>query len=121
MLSAAKLLSATLLLVALTDARAGPVATCEPIDARVRLEGPVLTIAQVEEIGIRYAARNPKAPQVPFAYGNDRWLQLKALYRPGDVIRAYAQSWKPGDRPFAEGYALIRGKCVLGIITTHLA
>ncbi|WP_242628770.1 hypothetical protein [Xanthomonas oryzae] len=97
---------------------AAPAATCQESD-NLRFDGLPLSSVQMEEIGLRYAAKNIKAPQVPFAYGNKDWLWLKEQYRPGDYFLAYEQLWPASGKPFASGYALVRGKCVLGVLSTR--
>ena len=114
-----KVASLLALLVLAPCARAEP--HCDPIDDSVRLSGPNLSLTQLEQIGLAYAAKNPKAPQVPWAYGNKNWLLLRSLYQPGDQIRAYEQLWRPSHQPFAWGYALIRGQCVLGALITRFS
>ncbi|MCS3748214.1 hypothetical protein FHY18_003847 [Xanthomonas arboricola] len=90
--------------------------TCQESD-NLRLDGLPLSIVQMEEIGLKYAATSTKAPQVPFAYGNKDWLWLKKQYRSGDYFVAYEQLWPASGKPFAWGYALVRGKCVLGVLS----
>jgi hypothetical protein len=94
---------------------------CERVGHNNRLSGTALSLRELEQIGLRYAADNPRAPQVPFAYGNKSWLQLKSLYREGDRIYAYEQLWPPSGKPFSWGYALVRGSCILGVIGTRVA
>ncbi len=94
---------------------------CDPIDETIRLPGPNLSLAELERIGLARARTNPAAPQVTWAYGHDDWLLLKAMYRPGDQIRAYEQRWCPGGKPFSWGYALVRGQCVLGSLATGMS
>ena len=92
---------------------------CDPVGESMRLIGPNLSLQELETIGLVIAARNPDAPQIPWAYGNKDWLALKGLHRPGDEIRAYEELWLPSGKPFAWGYALLRGKCILGALTTR--
>lgn len=94
---------------------------CDPIDETIRPHGPNLSLAELERIGLDRAKTNPAAPQVPWAYGHGDWLLLKAMYRRGDQIRAYEQRWRPGGKPFSWGYALVRGQCVLGSLTTGMS
>ena len=108
-------------LLAASSAQAAEPDSCELAGHNNRLIGPELSLDDLEQIGLRYAARNPRAPQVPFAYGNQKWLQLKSLYRAGDRIYAYEQLWPPSGKPFSWGYALVRGNCILGAIGTRVA
>jgi hypothetical protein len=114
-------LIACLALLLVSSRAIGAAPHCDPLDETVRLSGPNLSLSELEAIGLSRAASNPKAPQVPWAYGNKNWLFLKALYRPGDQIRAYEQLWRPSGKPFAWGYALVRGQCVLGVLTTRIS
>ena len=115
-----KTLATCLLLFAFASCEAAEPPPCQAADA-IRFSGPDLSIPQMEAIGLKYAARNPKAPQVPFAYGNKDWLWLKAQYRSGDRFVAYEQLWPPSGKPFAWGYALVRGQCVIGLLGTRVA
>ncbi|MEA9554479.1 hypothetical protein VC273_00620 [Xanthomonas nasturtii] len=109
-----------LLIFTAGSAAAAPAATCQESD-NLRLDGLPLSTLQMEEIGLKYAAANTKAPQVPFAYGNKEWLWLKKQYRSGDYFVAYEQLWPASGKPFAWGYALVRGKCVLGVLNTRVS
>ena len=115
-----KTLAACLLVLATAQSLAAESSSCQESDA-IRLSGPNLSIQQMEALGLKYAARNPKAPQVPFAYGNKDWLWLKAQYLSGDRFVAYEQLWPPSGKAFAWGYALVRGQCVLGLLGTRVA
>ncbi|MCC5091482.1 MULTISPECIES: hypothetical protein [Xanthomonas] len=107
-----------LLILTASSAAAAPAATCQESD-NLRFDGLPLSIVQMEQIGVTYAAKNTKAPQVPFAYGNKDWLWLKKQYRSGDYFVAYEQLWPVSGKPFAWGYALVRGQCVLGVLNTR--
>ena len=111
---------ATCLLLLVACAEVSEATPCHRSDA-LRFIGPDFSISQMEAIGLEYAARASKAPQVPFAYGNKDWLSLKAQYRPGDRFVAYEQLWPKSGKPFAWGYALVRGKCVVGLLGTRVA
>ncbi|ASK90167.1 hypothetical protein XAUB_16910 [Xanthomonas citri pv. aurantifolii str. ICPB 11122] len=109
-----------LLILTASSAIAAPAATCQESD-NLRFDGFPLSIVQMEQIGLTYAAKNTKAPQVPFAYANKDWLWLKEQYRPGDYFLAYEQLWPASGKPFASGYALVRGRCVLGVLSIRVS
>ncbi|WP_407470377.1 hypothetical protein ABFU55_00160 [Xanthomonas campestris pv. raphani] len=111
-------LVAGLLILTAGSVAAAQTAICQESD-KLRLDGLPLSIVQMEQIGVTYAAKNTKAPQVPFAYGNKDWLWLKKQYRSGDYFVAYEQLWPVSGKPFAWGYALVRGQCVLGVLNTR--
>lgn len=113
-------LVAGLLILTAGSVAAAQTAICQESD-KLRLDGLPLSIVQMEEIGLKYAAANKKAPQVPFAYGNKDWLWLKKQYRSGDYFMAYEQLWPASGKRFAWGYALVRGKCVLGVLSTQVS
>ncbi|WP_082925697.1 hypothetical protein [Xanthomonas nasturtii] len=108
------------LILTANNAAAAPAATCQESD-NLRFDGLPLSIVQMEEIGVKYAAANTTAPQVPFAYGNKDWLWLEKPYRSGDYFVAYEQLWPVSGKPFAWGYAIVRGKCVLGVLNTRVS
>ena len=101
-------------------ASAAQIDGCMPQE-NVRLVGPALTVQQMEDIGLRYAARNPRAPQVAFAYGNSEWLALRGKFRDGDRFVASEEFFGKNQRTFGWGYALVRGRCLLGIIRLRTA
>jgi hypothetical protein len=107
-------------LLAASSVQAAVPARCELVGSNNRLTGQAISLDELERIGLRYASRNPRAPQVPFAYGNKTWVQLKGLYREGDQIYAYEQLWPPSGKPFSWGYALVRKRCILGVIGTRV-
>ena len=107
------------MLTASSCAAAGPTERCQPLGASYRVYGPQLSIPQIEKIGVELAAENPAAPQVPFAFGNKNWQELKALYQAGDAFRAFdGPRWTDSDLPIAGGYMLLRGNCVIGQMAT---
>jgi len=109
------------LLLAASCAIAGTDEGCERPDPTMRFHGPDLSVAELERIGQSFAARNPKAPQVPFAYAHKNWVWLKGQYRPGDRLVAFEGPRGHNAQPFAWGYALLRGKCSVGLLTTRRA
>ena len=113
-----KFLVALFFLIPMSLVQASEPGSCEQ-SAQLQLVGQPLSVSQMETAGLKYAARNPKAPQVPFAYGNKTWRSLKAQYRLGDKFFAYTETLPPSTAPYARGYALVRGKCVIGSIRTR--
>jgi hypothetical protein len=93
---------------------------CRDRGSTVFLHGPLRSISDLEEEGLDYAARNPAAPQVPFAKANSSWQELRDAYRPGDVIRASFTRGFEG-RVHTTGYALSRGGCVVHHMTLSIA
>lgn len=113
-----KTLTAIVLLLLALPALGKSKPDCPPLEKGFRVYGPELNLAQVETLGRKFAAENSAAPQIPFAYGHQDWLNLKALYRAGDVFRQYdGPRWSDGS-PIAGGYILLRGKCVVGLLGT---
>ena len=95
--------------------------TCERADPTTRFSGPDLSLTDLERIGYTLAASDPDAPQVPFAKAHKDWLWFKAQHRPGDRILAFEGPRGHDGLPFAQGYALLRGHCVVGLLTTRRA
>jgi hypothetical protein len=80
------------------------------------IRGP-LTIEQVEKESIESLKENPRKdiPQVPFAYGNDRWKELKSKYVEGDKFYFYGsdkESWRYSRG--RSGYVLVRNNMIIG-------
>ena len=114
----------TLLVVALLVAASnalGSESMCDRIDPAMRFIGPDISPAELEQIGRDLAASNPAAPQVPFASANKNWHWLRAQFREGDRIVAFESPPGHDGLPFAWGYALLRGECVVGLLTTRRA
>jgi hypothetical protein len=86
---------------------------CRSLGDGFRLVGPPHSADELEAFGKTFAARNPAAPQVPFAYGNKQWELMKSLMRPGDMFREVDNPMVGPGLPFPDGYALVRGKCVV--------
>lgn len=76
------------------------------------------TAAQLDAIGMAAARQNPAVPQVPFAYANKQWEELKAIARPGDTFRTFDNRDVRSDPStnFPEGILLMRGNCVIGLV-----
>lgn len=89
------------------------VSTCTPVPPNVTFLGPALTIPQVEATSLRKIAGSPTAPQVPFGYTNSEWLRLKDDMRPGDTVHEF----KTG---ISGGHMVLRGKCLVGQITSWI-
>jgi len=116
-----RMIAGVALFFAALQAVAGTGAKCEQPDPTMRFHGPDLSLQDLERVGLEFAARNPKAPQVPFAYAHRNWVWLKAQYRPGDRLVAFEGPQGHDGQPFAWGYALVRGPCLVGLLTTRRA
>ena len=112
---------AVLIFACLQSQAAARESSCEHAEPSMRFSEASLSLAKLERIGYQLAAANPKAPQVPFAYAHKDWLWLKANYRFGDRILKFEGPLGHDGQPFAWGYALFRGQCFLGLLTTHRA
>src|SRR5690348_4263055 len=76
------------------------------------------TAAELDAVGMAAAKENPAVPQVPFAYGNKQWEQLKAIARPSDTFRTFdipGVGHAPSSE-FPDGILLMRGNCVVGLL-----
>jgi hypothetical protein len=113
--------AAALLLVTFNAIGSDGSVACDPVDPAMRFTGPDISLEELEIVGRKLAASNPAAPQVPFALANENWLWLRAQYRAGDRIVAFEGPPGHDGQPFAWGYALLRGQCVVGLLTTRRA
>ncbi|MDR0183229.1 hypothetical protein [Lysobacter arvi] len=116
-----RMLSAAALLLVTFNAIGSDGSACDPVDPAMRFTGPDISLEELEIVGRKLAASNPAAPQVPFALANENWLWLRAQYRAGDRIVAFEGPPGHDGQPFAWGYALLRGQCVVGLLTTRRA
>ena len=89
------------------------VSTCTPVPPNVTSLSPALTISQVEAASLNKMAGTPTAPQVPFGYTNTEWLRLKDAMRPGDTIHEFKTD-------ISGGHLVLRGKCLVGQITSWI-
>jgi len=116
-----RMLSTAALLLATFNATSSEGSACDPVDPAMRFSGPDISLEELELVGQKLAASNPAAPQVPFALANENWLWLRAQYRAGDRIVAFESPPGHDGQPFAWGYALLRGQCVVALLTTRRA
>ena len=112
-----KIVAIVALIFATSCAHGASTTQCDLPDPSIRFYGPSLSVTELEQIGREFAAKNPAAPQVPFAYGHKNWQWLKAQYQAGDRIQAFEGPQGHDGNPFAWGYALLRGKCLVGLLT----
>ena len=110
-----------LLFLAAGSAGATSTASCELPGKGIHVFGPRLSVSELEQVGIAFAARNPAQPQVPFSRANKQWLRLKAAARPGDAVRSYDGPRGHGGNPISGGYILMRGACVVSRLTLWVA
>ena len=89
--------------------------TCTQPSGFLELRDGPYSLDQLKEIGNHLASQNPAMKQVPFALANKQWKALIVAYRPGDEIRYYTISNASGN-PYAGGYALSRGGCVVSTV-----
>ena len=105
---------ATVALIFSTSCAHGAVKTrCDLPHQSIRFYGPSLSVMELEQLGREFAAKNPAAPQIPFAYAYQNWEWLKAHHQPGDRIQEFEGPRGHDGKPFAWGYALLRGKCLV--------
>jgi len=116
-----KILAVLVLLSGAPMVYAGSDTRCEPITQDMRLIGPSLFLEQMEALGLKLVAHSPSTPQVPFGHANRRWLSFKSAYVPGDRFQAYEQLRPSDHTPFAWGYALVRGQCIVGLFLARMA
>ena len=82
------------------------------------VSGP-LTIEEIEEKSMEEIAQCEHCPQVPFGYENDTWVALKKQYQAGGIFfyfRTNNATWN--NLAGREGYALVQGDQVIGVIIT---
>ncbi len=89
-------------------------------DATFEALGP-LTIAQIEQESLEKLSRSPRKdlPPVPFAFANDKWVELKGKYLPRDEFYYFTsdeRSW--ANLCGIRGYVLVRKGEIVDIIVT---
>ncbi len=93
-----------------------------PTNERYTFEfrGP-FTIEQVEQESLEEVKRAPRndVPLVPFGFSNHYWVGLKRKYKDGDELYFFLATATPSYSQSA-GYVLIRGKEVLGGVTSWM-
>ena len=95
--------------------------SCEPLPSGYRLLAQNYSVSELESLGLRFAARNPAVPQVPFAYAHRGWIQMRDLYRPGDELREFDSPHLGPGGSSPDGFVLMRGKCMISFMGLRIA